>query len=283
MSFVLKLLKRNPTNILGLILTDPYLLHRLSSLHPPSPEVEEVEKIALARLPSINIISTISVIVVVIIVINITNKIKNITLPRLPSLAEEQDVRVENKEKKKTNTKEEDVDEETGDGDSAIHLDCLQEGAGQFDSSDDYHSPCTSPRRLQRSVSDVVTCQMLSRGRTEECFPSPLYRGFLLRHQRRQKESREAELERDKIFNTDDVSSDSTSNQEHSDGCLRMIYTGDGRSSCAKNFCDVKSSGPGQNCLQKQTPFPLTVPVVRQGDLAEGRATKKTTIIIRNP
>ena len=209
------------------------------------------------------------------------------TLPRLPSLAEEQDVRVEDKDKKKnkktkTKTKEEDVDEETGDGDSAIHLDCLQEGAGQFDSSDDFHSPCTSTRRLQRSVSDVVTCQMLSRGRTEECFPSPLYRGFLLRHQRRQKESREAELERDKIFNTD-VSSDSTSNQEHSsgiDGCLRMIYTGDGRSGCAKNFCDVKSSGPGQNCLQKH---PLTIPVVRQSDLAEGRAPKKTTIIIRNP
>ena len=128
----------------------------------------------------------------------------------------------------------------------------------------------------------MVTCQMLSRGRTNECFPSPLYRGFLLRHQRRQKESREAELERDKILNTD-VTSDSTSNQEHSsgiDGCLRMIYTGEGRSGCAKNFYDMKSSGPGQNGLQEH---PLTIPVVRQSDLAEGRATKKTTIIIRNP
>ena len=268
-----------------------YLLHRISNLQPASPELEEVEKIALARSPLITtivIVVTIIVIVVVIIIIIIINKIENITLPRLPSLAEEQDVRVEDKEEKKkktTKTKEEDADEETGDGDSAIHLDCLQEGAGQLDSSDDFHSPCTSPRRLQRSVSDVVTCQMLSRGRTEECFPSPLYRGFLLRHQRRQKESREAELERDKILNTD-VSCDSTSNQEHSsgiDGCLRMIYAGDGRSSCAKNFCDLKSSSPGQNCLQKQPPFPLTIPVVRHSDLAEGRASKKTTIIIRNP
>ena len=242
-----------------------------------------MEKIALARSP---LITTIIVIVVVIIVIVVVNKIENITLPRLPSLAEEHDVRVEDKEeKKKTKTKEEDVDEETGDGDSAIHLDCLQESAGQFDSSDDFQSPCTSPRRLQRSVSDVVTCQMLSRSRTEECFPSPLYRGFLLRHKRRQKESREAEIERDKFLNTD-VSSDSTSNQEHSSGiggCLKLIYTGDGRSGCAKNFCDIKSSGPGQNYLQKQPPFPLTIPVVRQSDLAEGRATKKTTIIIRNP
>jgi len=214
--------------------------------------------------------------------------VEKIALARLPSLAEEQDVRVEDKEEKKTKTKtkEEDVDEETGDGDSAIHLDCLQEGAGQFDSSDDFHSPCTSPRRLQRSVSDVVTCQMLRRSRTDECFPSPLYRGFLLRHQRRQKESREEEIERDKILNTDSVSSESTSNQDHSsgiDGCLRMIYKGDGRSGCAKNFCDLKTSGPSQNCFQKQPPFPLTIPVVRQSDLAEGRATKKTTIIIRNP
>ena len=60
------------------------------------------------------------------------------------------------------------VIEECGDSDSAIQLDCS------------YDSQCMASRPLARSVSDVVA--------RPHHFPTTLYRGFLLRHQRRQKD-----------------------------------------------------------------------------------------------
>ena len=60
------------------------------------------------------------------------------------------------------------VIEECGDSDSAIQLDCS------------YDSQCLASRPLARSVSDVVV--------RPHHFPTTLYRGFLLRHQRRQKD-----------------------------------------------------------------------------------------------
>ena len=219
-------------------LTLSHFTHRLASLHPPTPEVEEVEKIALARLPS---------------------------------LAEEEVV-VE--QKKNTEEREE---EENGDGDSAIHLDCVQEGAGQFDSSDDFHSPNSSPRRLQRSVSDVVGCQMVSRrrrrgaGGAEECFPSPLYRGFLLRHQRRQRESRETETDPGHLQDIDSY---------NVNGCPEIRHLEDRNSSNLGHF-EWRTNSKLRNCFH-QAPS-LSIPVVGEDDQGGGRAKKKTTIIIGNP
>ena len=166
-------------------------------------------------------------------------------------------------------------DEETGDGDSAIHLDCLQENAGQFDSSDDVHSPVphSLPRRLQRSVSDVVGCQMLTSrskpGVPENCFPSPLYRGFLLRHQRRQKESRDSDPEHLRARESYNVNA----------GCHNIRHL----DSDAKKCSNLES----RSCLESRK-FPhqaptLSIPVVADGEGVGGRAKKKTTIIIGNP
>ena len=71
------------------------------------------------------------------------------------------------------------VIEECGDSDSAIQLDCS------------YDSQCLASRPLARSVSDVVVrphhfpSDVVVR---PHHFPTTLYRGFLLRHQRRQKD-----------------------------------------------------------------------------------------------
>ena len=64
-----------------------------------------------------------------------------------------------------------------GDSDSAIHLDCSYDSLRL--------SPPEVLRPLQRSVSDVVVRDW--RTRPGSPFSTPLYRGFLLRHQRRQK------------------------------------------------------------------------------------------------
>ena len=193
---------------------------------------------------------------------------EKIALARLPSLAEEEGV-VEQKNI---------VDEETGDGDSAIHLDCLQENAGQFDSSDDVHSPVphSLPRRLQRSVSDVVGCQMLTSrskpGVPENCFPSPLYRGFLLRHQRRQKESRDSDPEHLRARESYNVNA----------GCHNIRHLDSDAKKCSNlGRFEIRS------CLESRI-FPhqaptLSIPVVADGEGVGGRAKKKTTIIIGNP
>ena len=241
-------------------LTVSHFSYRLASLHPPAPEVEEGEKIALARLPS---------------------------------LAEEEVVVVEQQEKKVDMEGEE--EEETGDGDSAIHLDCLQESVGQFDSSDDVHSPNTSPRRLQRSVSDVVGCQMLTSrrrsGYQEECFPSPLYRGFLLRHQRRQKESRETEKGRETEFqsncsNCPDPGHLGATATYNVNSCPKIRHLGGRYSSDARNCSSVghfecRSDQKLRNCPHQA--LSLSIPVVREDELGGGRAKKKTTIIIGSP
>jgi len=236
-----------------------HLSHRLANHDHPGPEVEEVEKIALARLPS---------------------------------LAEEE-VEVEQKKKKDM--------EETGDGDSAIHLDCVQEGAGQFDSSDDFQSPNSSPRRLQRSVSDVVGCQMMGSrrrypgggggGGAEECFPSPLYRGFLLRHQRRQRESREADRGREAECHNSDFSDPghlaATETYNVMNNCPKIRHIEDRNWLNGRNCTNLehfesrsKSIKALRNCHLAPS---LSIPVVRQDDMGGGRAKKKTTIIIGNP
>ena len=222
--------------------------HRLAHLHPPTPEVEEVEKIALARLPS---------------------------------LAEEEVV-LEQKEMK---TKKEKDMEENGDGDSAIHLDCVQEGVGGqfFDSSDDFPSPNSSPRRLQRSVSDVVGCQMLVRSRRrnpeDECFPSPLYRGFLLRHQRRQRESREVDGKSKDADSPDHLGATETYNVMNNYPKIRHLE--DRNCSSARNCSNLEHfESKLRKCHQALS---LSIPVVREDDTGGGRAKKKTTIIIGNP
>jgi len=217
--------------------------------------------------------------------------VEKIALARLPSLAEEEVV-VEQKNKKDMEGKE----EETGDGDSAIHLDCVQEGAGQFDSSDDFQSPNSSPRRLQRSVSDVVGCQMMGsrrrypgggRGDAEECFPSPLYRGFLLRHQRRQRESREADRGREAECHNSDFSDPghlaATETYNVMNNCPKIRHLEDrncsGARNCSNHF-ECRTQSKLRNC---QLAPSLSIPVVRQDDMGGGRAKKKTTIIIGNP
>ena len=202
---------------------------------------------------------------------------------------------VEQQQKKQKEHMEREVDEETGDGDSAIHLDCLQEGVGQFDSSDDVHSPNSSPRRLQRSVSDVVGCQMLTSRRRpgcqEECFPSPLYRGFLLRHQRRQKECRETEKGKETEFpsnwsNCSDPELMGAADTYNVKGFPRIRHLEDRNCSDARNYSSVgpfecRSEQKLRNC-PLQAPS-LSIPVVREDEMIEGRAKKRTTIIIGNP
>ena len=217
---------------------------------------------------------------------------EKIALARLPSLAEEEVV-VEQKKNKDM--------EETGDGDSAIHLDCVQEGAGQFDSSDDFQSPNSSPRRLQRSVSDVVGCQMMGSrrrhpgggggGDADECFPSPLYRGFLLRHQRRQRESREADRGKEAESQHSDCSDPghlaATETYNVMNNCPKIRHIEDRNWSNGRNCTNLehfesrsKSIKGLRNCHQAPS---LSIPVVRQDDMGEGRGKKKTTIIIGNP
>ena len=67
-----------------------------------------------------------------------------------------------------------------GDGDSAIHLNST------FDSINSSSSSSSVERPLQRSVSDVVG-RKRNEKEASESFPSNLYRGFLLRHQKKQK------------------------------------------------------------------------------------------------
>ena len=67
-----------------------------------------------------------------------------------------------------------------GDGDSAIHLNST------FDSINSSSSSSSVERPLQRSVSDVVT-RKRNEKEASESFPSNLYRGFLLRHQKKQR------------------------------------------------------------------------------------------------
>jgi hypothetical protein len=73
---------------------------------------------------------------------------------------------------------------EKGDGDSAIHLD------SSCDSLRPAAPAAGRERPLQRSVSDVVGHRGRAGGLAGEGepFSTPLYRGFLLRHQRRQKD-----------------------------------------------------------------------------------------------
>ena len=209
---------------------------------------------------------------------------EKIALARLPSLAEEEVV-VEQKKNKDM--------EETGDGDSAIHLDCVQEGAGQFDSSDDFQSPNSSPRRLQRSVSDVVGCQMMGSrrrhpggggGDAEECFPSPLYRGFLLRHQRRQRESREADRGREAECHNSNLSDPghlaATETYNVMNNCPKIRHFEDRNCSDGRNCTNLHKCTSQSNCHLAPS---LSIPVVRQDDMGGGRAKKKTTIIIGNP
>ena len=211
---------------------------------------------------------------------------EKIALARLPSLAEEEVV-VEQKDM-----------EETGDGDSAIHLDCVQEGAGQFDSSDDFQSPNSSPRRLQRSVSDVVGCQMMGSrrrhpggggGDADECFPSPLYRGFLLRHQRRQRENREADRGKEAESQHSDCSDPghlaATEIYNVMNNCPKIRHFDDRNWSNGRNCTNLehfesRSKSKLSNCHLAPS---LSIPVVRQDDMGGGRAKKKTTIIIGNP
>ena len=224
---------------------------------------------------------------------------EKIALARLPSLAEEEVV-VEQKEKKDMEGEE----EETGDGDSAIHLDCVQEGAGQFDSSDDFQSPNSSPRRIQRSVSDVVGCQMMRSWRRHpggggggggagpggggggdaelECFPSPLYRGFLLRHQRRQKENREADRGKEAECHNCDSSDPrhlAATETYNVNNCPKIRHLEDRNCSDARNCSNLEHF---KSKCHHQAPS-LSIPVLRKDALGGGRATKKTTIIIGNP
>lgn len=67
-----------------------------------------------------------------------------------------------------------------GDGDSAIHLNST------FDSINSSSSSSSVERPLQRSVSDVVG-RKRNEKEASESFPSNLYRGFLLRHQKKQR------------------------------------------------------------------------------------------------
>ena len=94
-------------------------------------------------------------------------ELEKCAMSRLPKLVEER----EPEERKKQ--------WEAGDGDSAIHLNST------FDSINSSSSSSVE-RPLQRSVSDVVT-RKRNEKEASESFPSNLYRGFLLRHQKKQR------------------------------------------------------------------------------------------------
>ena len=94
-------------------------------------------------------------------------ELEKCAMSRLPKLVEEN----EPQERKKQ--------WEAGDGDSAIHLNST------FDSINSSSSSSVE-RPLQRSVSDVVT-RKRNEKEASESFPSNLYRGFLLRHQKKQR------------------------------------------------------------------------------------------------
>ena len=87
-------------------------------------------------------------------------------MSRLPKLVEES----EPNEKKQW---------DEGDEDSAIHLNSTFDSLNSCSSS-------SIERPLQRSVSDVVS-RKRNESETSESFPSNLYRGFLLRHQKKQR------------------------------------------------------------------------------------------------
>ena len=99
------------------------------------------------------------------LVISQVDELEKCAMSRLPKLVEER----EPEEKK----------EWEGDEDSAIHLNST------FDSLNSSSSSSVE-RPLQRSVSDVVA-RKRNESETSESFPSNLYRGFLLRHQKKQR------------------------------------------------------------------------------------------------
>ena len=93
-------------------------------------------------------------------------ELEKCAMARLPKVVEER----ESDEKKKREDDE----------DSAIHMNST------FDILNSSSSSSSVERPLQRSVSDVVA-RKRNESETSESFPSNLYRGFLLRHQKKQR------------------------------------------------------------------------------------------------
>ena len=93
-------------------------------------------------------------------------ELEKCAMARLPKVVEER----ESDEKKKREDDE----------DSAIHMNST------FDILNSSSSSSSVERPLQRSVSDVVG-RKRNESETSESFPSNLYRGFLLRHQKKQR------------------------------------------------------------------------------------------------
>ena len=112
-------------------------------------------------------------------------------LGRLPKLVEHDD---DNNNDTSANDDGEAVENEKSDGDSAIHLDRSNDSLHLTDRTEGQ----TVSRHLQRSVSDVVQTPVrhvrVCHSETEVSgrekvspFCDTIYRGFLLRHQRRHK------------------------------------------------------------------------------------------------
>ena len=138
------------------------IAHLMARLGPaPAKEVEEVERMAVARLPSLQEaveLTTSSMDLSTSSMEAATSRGTSLDLATCPG--------------------------EQVDGDSAIHLDSTYDS---LRSPPGVARQAGVARHLQRSVSDVVVRRRPGGQGHLSPFSTPLYRGFLLRHQRRQR------------------------------------------------------------------------------------------------
>ena len=142
------------------------IAHLMARLGPaPAKEVEEVERMAVARLPSLQEaveLTNSSMDLSTSSMEAATSRRTSLDMASCPGAAEQVD------------------------GDSAIHLDSTYDSLRSPPGME--RSPPGVARHLQRSVSDVVVRRRPGVQGDLSPFSTPLYRGFLLRHQRRQKD-----------------------------------------------------------------------------------------------
>ena len=142
------------------------IAHLMARLGPaPAKEVEEVERMAVARLPSLQEaveLTTSSMDLSTSSMEAATSRGTSLDLATCPG--------------------------EQVDGDSAIHLDSTYDSLrGPPGVARQAGRQAGVARHLQRSVSDVVVRRRPGGQGHLSPFSTPLYRGFLLRHQRRQR------------------------------------------------------------------------------------------------